>query len=341
MLPPGAVLFSSRAPIGLVAIAGIPVCTNQGFKSFIPGPDVDTGYLFWCLRREAPRIANRGSGSTFAEVSKEVISRFEIPLPPLAEQRRIAAVLDRADALRRKRRESLRLLDEFLRSAFLEMFGDPVKRPSTKVPEGWDLLTVQEIQAGVENACAGGPFGSSLTRSDYVLEPGVPVIRGNNLVADVGVFVDEAFAYVTEAKAAELARNIALPGDVVFTQRGTIGQVARIPIDARYPRYLVSQSQMKLTVNHGLIDSMYLVHYFLSPRARAELASRTLATGVPHINLGILKSFSVVVPPLPLQKRFVVLLSRQAAAKERLQAADSEASLLFDSLAQRAFRGEL
>lgn len=96
MLPAGSVLFSSRAPIGLVAIAGIELCTNQGFKSFIPGPDVDSGYLYWWLKHHAAAIAQRGNGTTFAEISKEGIERVPIALP-LAEQRRVAAVLNRVE----------------------------------------------------------------------------------------------------------------------------------------------------------------------------------------------------------------------------------------------------
>ena len=122
LLPVGAVLFTSRAPIGLVAMAGLPVCTNQGFKSFIPGAEVDSRYLYWCLRREAPRIAARGSGSTFAEVSKSAISRFEIPLPSLSEQQRIAHALDAVEAIRCKRRQSLGLLEDLHESLSQQLF---------------------------------------------------------------------------------------------------------------------------------------------------------------------------------------------------------------------------
>jgi type I restriction enzyme S subunit len=262
-------------------------------------------------------------------------------VPPLVEQHRIAAVLDKADAIRRKRRESLRLLDEFLRSAFLEMFGDPVKRSGIRsLPSGWQLVTVEEI-AKDGDACVGGPFGSSLTRVDYVPAPGVPVIRGSNLVAERGAFRDEDFVFVAEAKAEALRRNLAFPGDIVFTQRGTLGQVARIPMSARYPRYVLSQSQMKVTVNEDLIDPVYVVRYFLSPRALMDLESRTLATGVPHINLAILKAFPLVLPPLGAQRRFAALEARDQEVRAHVEAATRLTERLLESLAQRAFRGEL
>lgn len=118
LLPPGTVLVSSRAPIGLVAIAGVEMCTNQGFKSLIPGPKVHSAYLYHCMKSQASRLASLGNGATFKEVSKTVVEDFEIPLPSLAEQQRIAAILDKADSLRRKRQEAIRLADDFLQASY-------------------------------------------------------------------------------------------------------------------------------------------------------------------------------------------------------------------------------
>ena len=140
LLPKGAVLFSSRAPIGHVAIAGRPMCTNQGFKSLIPSDELTSSYLYWCLRKMVPEISARGTGTTFKEVSKAVMEEFEIPLPPLPEQKRIAAILDKADSIRRKRQEAVRLTEELLRSVFLDMFGDPVKNP-----KGWETRAFVEV----------------------------------------------------------------------------------------------------------------------------------------------------------------------------------------------------
>lgn len=101
VLPPNSVLFSSRAPIGLVAISRVPTATNQGFKSFVPDPSkLDTGYLFHWLRAHRAQIERMGVGATFSVVSKAIVSRIEVPLPPIDEQRRIAAILDKAEELR-------------------------------------------------------------------------------------------------------------------------------------------------------------------------------------------------------------------------------------------------
>jgi type I restriction enzyme S subunit len=130
ILPVGSVLFSSRAPIGHVALNTVPMATNQGFKSFIPKAELlDARFLYHWLRRNRPYLESLGNGATFKEVSKAVVSRIEISLPPLPKQRRIAEVLDRAATLRAKRRAALAQLDTLTQSIFLDMFGDPATNP--------------------------------------------------------------------------------------------------------------------------------------------------------------------------------------------------------------------
>jgi type I restriction enzyme S subunit len=104
MLPIGTVIMSSRAPIGHLAIAGVSLCTNQGCKSFVPSPDVDSVFLYWVVKQSVPDIQALGSGATFAEVSKSALQQFAIPLPPLAEQWRIAGVLREQMAAEEKAR---------------------------------------------------------------------------------------------------------------------------------------------------------------------------------------------------------------------------------------------
>ena len=141
MLPAQSVLFSSRAPIGLVAINTLPVCTNQGFKNLVPRFDlVSPDFLFWWLKTQEKHIQSKGRGATFKEVSKKIVEDLQISLPPLAEQKRLAGILDAADALRGKRREALAQLDTLLQSTFLDMFGNPVTNPM-----GWETYALGEV----------------------------------------------------------------------------------------------------------------------------------------------------------------------------------------------------
>src|SRR5690606_38144053 len=127
VLPKGSVLFTSRAPIGLVAIANIDVATNQGFKSIKLYDDFYPLYIYYVLKFYSKRIAYLGTGSTFMELSKANFANFQIPIPPTIEdQIRIASLLNKAETAILERKESIQLADDLIRSNFLEIFGDPV-----------------------------------------------------------------------------------------------------------------------------------------------------------------------------------------------------------------------
>jgi type I restriction enzyme, S subunit len=171
----------------------------------------------------------------------------------------------------------------------------------------WPLQKIEAIRADARNSLVGGPFGSELTTRDYYPE-GVPVIRGVNL-PDERRFLDDKFVFVTEEKADQLAANNAHAGDVVFTQRGTLGQVGLIPSEPRFDRYLISQSQMKLTVDKRKVDPRFVFYFFRHPVTVQQIKNRAITSGVPHINLGILRDFDIPTPPVAVQGRIADALS--------------------------------
>lgn len=171
----------------------------------------------------------------------------------------------------------------------------------------WASVKIEAIRDGARHSLVGGPFGSDLTTRDYV-DDGVPVIRGVNLPDD-RQFNEDGFVFVSVEKADALAANNAVPGDVIFTQRGTLGQVGLIPRDSRFPRYLISQSQMKLTVDVTKADAKFVFYFFRHPTTVQNIKNHAITSGVPHINLGILRDFEIPLPPLTVQSRIVETLS--------------------------------
>ena len=172
----------------------------------------------------------------------------------------------------------------------------------------WPRKKLESLASDEPYSFVGGPFGSKLTSFDYV-DVGVPVIRGSNL--NSGRFLDmDDFVFVSDSKVREdLSSNLAKPGDLVFTQRGTLGQVALIPEDGISDSYVVSQSQMKLTVDDAKADRLFLYYYFSSREAIERIMSFTSSSGVPHINLTVLRNFQVPVPPLQTQQAVASILS--------------------------------
>lgn len=168
----------------------------------------------------------------------------------------------------------------------------------------WRTVKFEDLAVGTRNAIVGGPFGSNLVSSDYT-ESGVPVIRGQNM--GQGRWVGGAFAFVSEEKAESLRANWARPGDVVFTQRGTLGQVALVP-DAPWDRYVVSQSQMKATLNPDEADPLFVYYYFTSTAEQQYIFANAIQTGVPHSNLGQLRAHPMRIPVVEDQRAIAGIL---------------------------------
>ncbi len=166
----------------------------------------------------------------------------------------------------------------------------------------WKEVTVEEIALKV----AMGPFGTDI-KTDNFVPSGVPIIRGNNLTS--GRFNASEFVFLTEKKADELANSGAFPGDVIFTHRGTLGQVGLIP-KGFYERYIVSQSQMKLTCDPEIADSAFIYYFFKSPMGQYALLMNTSQTGVPAISrpLTSLRNIRLLLPPLSEQRAIAHIL---------------------------------
>lgn len=171
----------------------------------------------------------------------------------------------------------------------------------------WKNVTIEEISDSRPNALSMGPFGSNI-KTDNFVPVGVPVIRGINL--NHGRFNLNNFVFITEEKADELKSANAFPDDIVFTHRGTLGQISIIPHDTGFERFVISQSQMKLSCNCDLIDPYYVYYFFRSPQGQHELLKHTSTTGVPAISrpLTSLKQITLPLPPMSQQKEIVNFL---------------------------------
>ncbi len=176
------------------------------------------------------------------------------------------------------------------------------------LPPGWQRGTLDDIKAPIEHAIAGGPFGSDLAAADYV-PAGVPVIRGCNLGHGERRFYPDDLVFVADATADALRRSLAAPGDVVFTQRGSVGQVGLVPGDLPWRRFLLSQSQMKLTCDPARADPEYVYYWCRGPEAQEHVARCTITAGVPHTNLGALRRTPIALPPLAEQRAIAAALS--------------------------------
>ena len=331
MLPSQSVLFSSRAPIGLVAINTIPVCTNQGFKSLVPRNGIASAdFLYWWLKIHQRDIQQKGRGATFKEVSKEIVEDLRIPLPPLPEQKRLAAILDAADALRAKRREALAQLDSLLQATFLDMFGDPVTNP-----KGWEQLAVADLCESSDDVRCG-PFGTQLHQHEFT-DSGVPLWGIKHVNAGFAFPTDE---FVSDEKAASLANYSIIPGDLVMTRKGTIGNCHIYP--SSLSPGIMHSDLLRLRLSPTRAESQFICSQFVYSRhIQRQLELMSPGAVMPGINVTKLKKLAVEAPPLKFQHRFAAIAESVEQQKDRQRAHLTELDTLFASLQSRAFRGDL
>lgn len=308
----GDVLFGKLRPnLRKAAAAPFDGLCSTDILALFAKDQLDAGYLLQLshwepLQRHAVATS---SGTKMPRTSWKQLGAFKFSLPAVSEQRKIAAILFSVDDAIEKTYKVIDQVKVVKRGLTRELMsrGLPGRHSSFQrtelgeSPKEWAVKTVGSVAASGKYSCVGGPFGSDLTRKDYVDSPGVPVIRGSNMGNLSPWLNEDEFVFVSATKAASLQRNTASRGDLIFTQRGTLGQVCRIPMRSRFKRYVISQSQMKITVDEKHVSADFLLAYFHSPQAQALIERMTIGTGVPHLNLGILKRFPVPVPSLEEQ----------------------------------------
>ncbi|NLY28481.1 MAG: restriction endonuclease subunit S [Alcaligenaceae bacterium] len=201
------------------------------------------------------------------------------------------------------------------------------------LPENWQWSNLQEISAKGRSVVSG-PFGSSIGKRFFV-ESGVPIIRGNNLSTGMEQFNDDGFVYLTPEKANEFKSHEALPDDLIFTAAGTIGQVGLIPKRPKFPKYIISNKQLRVRLDNTKMNPKYAYYWFASPAMVNTIKSRNTGSTIPLINLSVLRSLPVPVPPLKEQDAIAKFLStlddRITLLRETNKTLESIAQAIFKS----------
>lgn len=324
LLPPQSVLFSSRAPIGHVAINTVPMATNQGFKSFVPGPKLDASFLYWWLKCHRAQLELLGNGATFKEVSKAIVERIEIPLPPLDEQKRIAAILDQADELRRKRQRAIDRLNQLGQAIFHGMFGQVVDSRASGI----------ELGSLLKFVTSGGRGWSK-----YYAAAGTRFIR--SLDVQMNFIGAEDMAFVKAPCNAEAKRTAVQEGDVLLTITGSkIGRVA--PVPHNFGPAFISQHVAIMRLDQTRMLAEFLSYYLSLPDGgQLQIAKNQYGQTKPGLNFDQIGRFIVPDVPIAGQASFVAAIKHVGDIADQVAEALAREDRLFQSLQQRAFRGDL
>jgi len=334
MLEHGDILISLTGNVGRVGVieeSMLPAALNQRVGALkIKSDQVVSDYLFHVLNSndfEQDAIKN-SKGIAQLNLSSKWIEKYKIPLPPLPEQKRIAAILDAADALRAKRRESLEQLDSLLQSTFLEMFGDPVTNPKgwTRIPFG-DLIV-----AGPQNG---------IYKPSKLYGSGAKILR-------IDGFYDGAVSDLGSLKRVQISeKEIETYGlsesDIVINRvnsRSHLGKCALIP--ALDEPVVFESNMMRLRLNTERMLPRFATEFLQTQYVKNQILNACKdAVNQSSINQGDVKGFRMLAPPIDLQNRFATFVESIESQKARYRAHLAELDTLFASLQSRAFNGEL
>jgi type I restriction enzyme, S subunit len=322
---PGDVLFSKDGTVGKVHVVKTdePFAVLSSLAILRPKQGVVPDYLGHVLRfpKVLEEALKRKTGSAIRRIVLSDLKQVRIPLPSTAEQHRIAAILDKADALRDKRREALAKLDRLAQSIFFQMFGDPVRND-----KNWPTRTVSEICELVR--------GSSPRPQGDPRYFGGPIPR--LMVADItrdGWLVTPRIDSLT-VEGAKRSRPVRA-GTVVMAVSGNVGLVSRLAIDACVHDGFVAFNSL----NEATCTSEYLLAVLHYSKSRHEKSK----AGAIFINLTTtdIKTMDLPIPPLELQRKFASRLSAVREVGTRLAESESLTNALFESVQHRAFQGAL
>lgn len=331
----GDVLFSKDGTVGKVHVVSEkrPFAVLSSVAIFRPKPTVlDSNFFGYVLKSShtLEQALSRRTGSALQRIILKDLKGVQVPLPPLPEQRRIAAVLARADRLRRLRRYALNLGDGYLQSVFLEMFY-------TNASPDWHRVTISSLAKKGKNTIRTGPFGSQLLHSEFVDE-GIAVLGIDNAVQNRFVWAKPRF--ITREKYQQLKRYTVFPSDVIITIMGTTGRCAIIPDNI--PPAINTKHLCCISLDQSRCLPTYLRACFLNhPSVLQQLGVSERGAVMPGLNMQIIKDLVVPLPPLILQQQFAHVVHRFERLRAQQREALRQAEHLFQTLLHRAFQGEL
>lgn len=310
------------ATIGACSILKTEASTNQACAALLPTKSIDHEYLYYCLRSIRSKLINKGIGGGQPNISATILKNTKIPFPFFEDQIRIATILSKADELIRQRQESIALLDEFLKSTFLEMFGDFGKSTTSK----------KELLGNNISFLTSGSRGWA----KYYSTSGVKFLRIQNIGG--GTIRTDNLIYVNPPKSAESKRIIVEEGDLIISITADLGRASVVP--KNFGEAYISQHLALIRLNKN-VNPIYAAYFYNMPYGNNSIQKKNRSAVKAGLNFNDVKSFPIIIPDLKKQNEFAQIVEKTEALKKQYQASLEELEQLFGSLSQRVFKGEL
>lgn len=326
LVPEGSVLVCCIGSLGKIGVTKQAVATNQQINTVCFNQNlVMPEYGYYALSRLKPKLQAMAPATTVAIVSKSKFEELEIPLPPLAEQKRIAAILDKADAIRRKRQQAIQLADDFLRAVFLDMFGDPVTNP-----KGWEVRELSELCIKITDGTHHSP---PITKS------GIPYVTAKHLKLTGLEFFNDPWFISEDSHRSIYSRCAPEKFDVLYIKDGaTTGLAAINEYDFEFSM-LSSLALIKPDKNKIIPE--FLCVFLNHPRAKLVITANMAGAAITRLTLAKIKDIQIPLPSLSEQKLFADIYWRVKSVISKNRESKEISNHGFNALSQQAFSGKL
>lgn len=317
------VLLTSRAPIGKVAIVGKAMYCNQGFKNLICNENiVNPEYIYYWLSSQTEYLNSLGRGATFKEISKKIVEDIEIPIPELDNQNKIVEILKKSEKLIDKRKEQIEALDELVKSQFIEMFGDVISNK-----KNYPIKKLDEITSIITDGTHQTP---TYVDKGYIFLSSKNVTTGKINWDDVKYIPEELHIKLNKRLEPKL-------NDILLAKNGTTGVAALVDRECIFDIY-VSLALIRFNSNINPVFMLYMIN---SDGCRHQFNSSLKGIGVPNLHLSEIRKTKVLLPPIELQNQFADFVKQVDKLKFEMEKSLKQLEDNFNSLMQRAFKGEL
>lgn len=300
-IKPNDLLITIVGTIGRVAIVPNSLtefCVQRSVAVLKPKPEiVYNRFLMHYLQSMRPYLEQESRGVAQKGIYLKQLSNLSIILPPLDEQRKIAAVLDKVSDLIAKRRQQLDKLDEMVKSRFIEMFGDPVDNP-----HGFRKVALSELAE-----IRIGPFGSLLHKEDYI-EGGHPLLNPSHIVD--GKVAPDSKLTISDKKYDELEAYHLHTGDVVMGRRGEMGRCAVVPSEG----FLCGTGSLLIRTK-GEVTADYIQKTISFPSFRKTIEDMAVGQTMPNLNVPIVSKFQIIKPPIEVQINYYKFVAQTDKSK--------------------------
>ena len=320
--PAGTVILSSRAPIGKVAIAGVEMYCNQGFKNLICSEKIYNKYLFWFLKGKTDFLNSLGRGATFKEISKSIVENIDIPLPPIEKQKNCAVILDKLNELISLRKEQLVKLDELIKARFVEMFGDPVLNPKR-----WPNYQLKKYIKFLTSGSRGW--------AQYFTDQGEYFITIKN-VKNCCITLDDV-QHIIPPNNSETKRTKLETGDLLISITADLGRTGVVSDEIAKHGAYINQHLTCIRLDRTFLYPLYVAYYLESEAGKMQFQAKNQNGVKAGLNFNAINSLKILVPPLDLQEKFVTFCEKMEKQRLTIYRSLDKIEILKKSLMQEYF----